>query len=128
MSNFDLIRIPSFMLLNFLRLTDICRSSVGPIKPSVLVLNTAFIYYRLRQQALELHKRKAVESSQTATDLKLHLDKYHAQLKEAQLAVSEKTSALQQQSFKYKRQQVHMAILIFVHVPNVYLLYYNISP
>lgn len=61
---------------------------------------------RLRQQALELNKRKAVESAQTAADLKLHLDKYHAQLKEAQVAVADKTSALQQQSFKFKRIQV----------------------
>ena len=60
----------------------------------------------LTQQALELHKRKAVESSQTAADLKLHLDKYQAQLKEAQIAVAEKTSALDQEVFKYKRVQV----------------------
>jgi len=60
----------------------------------------------LRQQAQEMYKRKAVESAQTAADLKLHLDKYHAQLKEVQVAVSEKTSTLQQQSFKFKRIQV----------------------
>ncbi|KAK2710554.1 hypothetical protein QYM36_011922, partial [Artemia franciscana] len=30
----------------------------------------------LRQQALELHKRKAIESAQSANDLKLHLGKY----------------------------------------------------
>ena len=53
-----------------------------------------------------MHKRKAVESSQTAADLKLHLDKYHAQLKEAQLVVADKSMALQQQSFKYRRIQV----------------------
>ena len=29
----------------------------------------------LRQQALELHKRKAIESAQSANDLKLHLGK-----------------------------------------------------
>jgi len=60
----------------------------------------------LRQQAQEMYKRKAVESAQTAADLKLHLDKYHAQLKEMQVAVSEKTSTLQQQTFKFKRIQV----------------------
>jgi len=60
----------------------------------------------MRQQAQETFKRKAVESAQNAADLKLHLDKYHAQLKEVQLAVSEKTSTLQQQSFKFKRIQV----------------------
>jgi len=63
----------------------------------------------LRQQAQEMYKRKAVESAQTAADLKLHLDKYHAQLKEVQVAVSEKTSTLQQQSFKFKRIQVSMS-------------------
>lgn len=57
----------------------------------------------LRQQAMELHKRKAVETAQTAADLKLHLDKYHAQLKEAQIAVADKTSALQHETFKHKR-------------------------
>jgi hypothetical protein len=35
-----------------------------------------FIYCRFTQQSMEMHKRKAVESSQTAADLKLHLDKY----------------------------------------------------
>ena len=55
---------------------------------------------------MELHKRKAVESSQTAADLKLHLDKYQAQLKEAQVAVAEKTGAIEQEAYKYKRMQV----------------------
>lgn len=57
---------------------------------------------------MEMHKRKAVESSQTAADLKLHLDKYQAQLKEAQVSVAEKTGALEQESFKYKRMQVNL--------------------
>lgn len=57
---------------------------------------------------MEMHKRKAVESSQTAADLKLHLDKYQAQLKEAQVSVAEKTGALEQESFKYKRMQVSL--------------------
>lgn len=39
----------------------------------------------LRQQAAEMHRRKAVESAQSAADLKLHLDKYLAQLKDAQV-------------------------------------------
>lgn len=30
---------------------------------------------QLRQQALEMHKRKAIESAQSAADLKLHLGK-----------------------------------------------------
>jgi len=53
-----------------------------------------------------MFKRKAVESSQSAADLKLHLDKYHSQLKEAQATVTDKTAALQQETFKYKRKQV----------------------
>jgi E3 ubiquitin-protein ligase BRE1 len=35
----------------------------------------------LRQQAMEMHKRKAIESAQSAADLKLHLEKYHSQIK-----------------------------------------------
>ncbi|RUS71538.1 hypothetical protein EGW08_020694 [Elysia chlorotica] len=60
---------------------------------------------------MEMHKRKAVESSQTAADLKLHLDKYQAQLKEAQVAVAEKTASLEQEVFKYKRMQEEVAKL-----------------
>ncbi|KAA0201407.1 hypothetical protein HAZT_HAZT004207 [Hyalella azteca] len=59
----------------------------------------------LRQQALEMHKRKAIESAQSAADLKLHLEKYHAQMKEAQQVVAEKTITLEQESFKYRRSQ-----------------------
>ncbi|KAH3885458.1 hypothetical protein DPMN_009452 [Dreissena polymorpha] len=65
----------------------------------------------LTQQALELHKRKAVESAQTAADLKLHLDKYQAQLREAQVAVAEKTGAIEQEAYKYKRMQEEIAKL-----------------
>ena len=64
------------------------------------------IIFSCTQSAMELHKRKAVESSQTAADLKLHLDKYQAQLKEAQVAVAEKTGAIEQEAYKYKRMQV----------------------
>lgn len=71
-----------------------------------LILSHVFVYVRLTQQALELHKRKAVESAQTAADLKLHLDKYQAQLREAQVAVAEKTGAIEQEAYKYKRMQV----------------------
>ena len=61
---------------------------------------------RLRASTADMNKRKAVETAQTAADLKLHLDKYSAQLKEMQTAVAEKTSAVQQEAFKYKRIQV----------------------
>ena len=30
---------------------------------------------------MEMHKRKAIESAQSAADLKLHLEKYHSQIK-----------------------------------------------
>ena len=65
----------------------------------------------LRQQALEVHKRKAIENAQTAADLKLHLDKYHSQLKEVQLALQEKTGALTSQTVKFKRNGEDVAIL-----------------
>lgn len=87
----------------------------------------------LRQQAMEMHKRKAIESAQSAADLKLHLgeifvafiwlsniqkwnyvnltsvsisEKYHAQMKEAQQVVAEKTSALEAEAYKTKRLHV----------------------
>ncbi|RWS26700.1 E3 ubiquitin-protein ligase Bre1-like isoform X7, partial [Leptotrombidium deliense] len=59
----------------------------------------------MRQQAMELHKRKAIESAQSAADLKLHLEKYSTQLKEAQTTVADKTSVLQETLFKTKRLQ-----------------------
>jgi hypothetical protein len=46
--------------------------------------------------------------------LKLHLDKYQAQLKEAQVSVAEKTGALEQQSFKHKRNQVCLVLVNIV--------------
>merc|ERR1719384_677781 len=57
----------------------------------------------MRQQAMEMHKRKAIESAQSAADLKLHLEKYHAQIKEVQQTVAEKTSALEAEAFKTER-------------------------
>merc|ERR1712071_727966 len=65
----------------------------------------------LRQQAMEMHKRKAIESAQSAADLKLHLEKYHSQMKEAQQVVAEKTSALESEAFKTKRMNEDSAIL-----------------
>ena len=61
----------------------------------------------LRQQAMEMHKRKAIESAQSAADLKLHLEKYHSQMKEAQQVVAEKTSSLEAEAYKTKRLQVN---------------------
>jgi E3 ubiquitin-protein ligase BRE1 len=39
-------------------------------------LATAEKELNLRQQAMEMHKRKAIESAQSAADLKLHLGKF----------------------------------------------------
>ena len=60
----------------------------------------------MRQQAMEMHKPKAIESAQPAADLKLHLEKYHVQVKEMQITVAEKTSSLEAEAFKTKRLQV----------------------
>jgi E3 ubiquitin-protein ligase BRE1 len=56
----------------------------------------------VKQQALDAHRRKAVESAQAAADLKLHLEKYHTQVKEAQQMLAEKTGALEQEAFRYR--------------------------
>ncbi|XP_037092675.1 LOW QUALITY PROTEIN: E3 ubiquitin-protein ligase Bre1-like [Pollicipes pollicipes] len=64
-----------------------------------------------RQQAMEMHKRKAIESAQAAADLKLHLEKYHSQMTEAQQVVAEKTSSMEQETFKTRRLQEEIATL-----------------
>ncbi|KAL0272152.1 UNVERIFIED_CONTAM: hypothetical protein PYX00_005230 [Menopon gallinae] len=74
-------------------------------------LATAEKELSIRQQAMEMHKRKAIESAQSAADLKLHLEKYHAQMKEAQQVVAEKTSALEAEAYKTRRLQEEMAQL-----------------
>ncbi|CAG9773524.1 unnamed protein product [Ceutorhynchus assimilis] len=66
---------------------------------------------QLRQQAMEMHKRKAIESAQSAADLKLHLEKYHSQMKEAQQVVAEKTSSLEAEAYKNKRLQEEIALV-----------------
>ncbi|XP_074640855.1 E3 ubiquitin-protein ligase Bre1-like [Tubulanus polymorphus] len=65
----------------------------------------------LRQQALEMHKRKSIEGGQTVNDLQMHLDKYTAQLKDAQMGVAEKAAALEKEMFKQKRMQEEIASL-----------------
>ncbi|XP_022918335.1 E3 ubiquitin-protein ligase Bre1 [Onthophagus taurus] len=74
-------------------------------------LATAEKELALRQQAMEMHKRKAIESAQSAADLKLHLEKYHSQMKEAQQVVTEKTSSLEAEAYKTKRLQEEIAQL-----------------
>lgn len=41
-------------------------------------------------------------------------EKYHAQMKEAQQVVAEKTMALEQEAFKYRRVQVRVRLHIVV--------------
>uniref|UniRef100_A0A0K2V376 E3 ubiquitin protein ligase n=1 Tax=Lepeophtheirus salmonis TaxID=72036 RepID=A0A0K2V376_LEPSM len=65
----------------------------------------------MRQQAMEMHKRKAIESAQSAADLKLHLEKYHSQIKEVQQTVAEKTSALEAEAFKTKRLHEELGLV-----------------
>ncbi len=60
----------------------------------------------MRNQAIDLNKRKAVEYAQSAADLKLHVEKLTSQLSEAQQAVATKTSSLKEESFKISRLQV----------------------
>lgn len=57
----------------------------------------------LRTQGMESYKRKAVEATQQTNDLKLHLDKYVSQIRDAQSIVADKTSAWQNEMFKTKR-------------------------
>merc|ERR1711934_81696 len=74
-------------------------------KERLLQTNLATVEKELamRQQCMDMHKRKAIESAQSAADLKLHLEKYHAQIKEVQQTVAEKTSALEAEAFKTER-------------------------
>merc|ERR1712029_554631 len=65
----------------------------------------------MRQQAMEMHKRKAIESAQSAADLKLHLEKYHLQIKEVQQTVAEKTSSLESEAFKTKRLHEELGLV-----------------
>lgn len=57
----------------------------------------------LNQRAMEMHKRKAIESAQSAAELKMHLEKYVAMMTEAQQSLAEKTSRLENESYKTKR-------------------------
>lgn len=59
----------------------------------------------LRQQAVDSSKRRALEFAQNVSDLKLHLEKYVVQIRDAQSIVADKTSAWQQETFKTKRLQ-----------------------
>lgn len=59
-------------------------------------LSTAEKELNLRQTCMELHKRKALESAQSAADLKLHLEKYLGQLKVTSSSVWENLNDMPQ--------------------------------
>ncbi|VDL20419.1 unnamed protein product, partial [Hymenolepis diminuta] len=58
-----------------------------------------------RQQSQEAYKRKSVECQQREEDLRVTVQKYLAQLNEAQTSVQEKASAYEQVSFRHQRLQ-----------------------
>ncbi|XP_078741384.1 E3 ubiquitin-protein ligase BRE1B-like isoform X2 [Lampetra fluviatilis] len=59
----------------------------------------------LRSQALEMHKRKAVEAAQLAEELRMQLEQAQLKLKELQAAIMENRTAKEKESFNYKRAQ-----------------------
>ncbi|VDO46930.1 unnamed protein product [Onchocerca flexuosa] len=58
-----------------------------------------------------MHKRKAIECSQTSADYKAQLEKCSSQLNDAQQAVTTKTSQQEVDSFKIKRLEEEKSIL-----------------
>ncbi|RTG89619.1 E3 ubiquitin-protein ligase BRE1 [Schistosoma bovis] len=58
-----------------------------------------------RQKSQEAYKRKALESQQVSEDLKVTVQKYQSQLKDAQTTVQEKASAFERVSFGHQRLQ-----------------------
>ncbi|MCP9258125.1 hypothetical protein DINM_001436 [Dirofilaria immitis] len=69
------------------------------------------IFIRLIEQANDMHKRKAIECSQTSADYKAQLEKCSSQLNDAQQAVTTKTSQQEVDSFKIKRLEEEKSIL-----------------
>ncbi|CAH8541481.1 unnamed protein product [Heterobilharzia americana] len=58
-----------------------------------------------RQKSQEAYKRKALESQQVSEDLRVTVQKYQSQLKDAQTTVQEKASAFERVSFGHQRLQ-----------------------
>ncbi|CAH8849059.1 unnamed protein product [Trichobilharzia szidati] len=58
-----------------------------------------------RQKSQEAYKRKALESQQISEDLRVTVQKYQSQLKDAQTTVQEKASAYERVSFGHQRLQ-----------------------
>uniref|UniRef100_A0A674HVF9 E3 ubiquitin protein ligase n=1 Tax=Taeniopygia guttata TaxID=59729 RepID=A0A674HVF9_TAEGU len=65
----------------------------------------------LRSQALELHKRKAVEAAQLAEDLRAQGEQVHARLRELQLCASENRAAKDKEALSLKRAQEELSRL-----------------
>lgn len=61
-----------------------CKQVVRKLEEKERLLQSSLVAMEkelaMRQQAMEMHKRKAIESAQSAADLKLHLEKYHLQV------------------------------------------------
>mgnify|MGYP002803978355 CR=1 FL=1 len=59
----------------------------------------------LRQQAMDLHKRKATESAQIAQDFKIRIESFQQQLQEAEKSLRTKTRSLEEEIFRSRRMQ-----------------------
>ncbi|XP_075441256.1 E3 ubiquitin-protein ligase BRE1B-like [Ascaphus truei] len=65
----------------------------------------------LRTQALELHKRKAVEAAQLSEDLKVQLEHVVSTLRDTQSFVCDNRTAKEKESFSLKRAQEEISRL-----------------
>ncbi|XP_039582582.1 E3 ubiquitin-protein ligase BRE1B-like, partial [Passer montanus] len=65
----------------------------------------------LRSQALELHKRKAVEAAQLAEDLRAQGEHVQARLRELQVCAAENRAAKDKESLSLKRAQEELSRL-----------------
>uniref|UniRef100_G1PZK7 E3 ubiquitin protein ligase n=1 Tax=Myotis lucifugus TaxID=59463 RepID=G1PZK7_MYOLU len=71
------------------------QGSLGGVEKELMLCN----------QALELSKRKAVESAQLAEDLKVQLEHVQTRLRESQPCLAESRAAREKESFNLKRAQ-----------------------
>lgn len=80
-------------------------------KERILITNVSTYEKELsvRQQSMDILKRKTIESTQQYADLKLRLEKYLTQIRDAQELVADKTSAFQQEVYKSKRLHEEVA-------------------
>uniref|UniRef100_F1KQY9 E3 ubiquitin protein ligase n=2 Tax=Ascaris TaxID=6251 RepID=F1KQY9_ASCSU len=74
-------------------------------KDKLLTQKNANLEHQLRmvEQAMEMHKRKAIECSQSSADFKAQLEKCSSQLNDAQQAMITKTSQQEVDAFKIRR-------------------------